>query len=122
MPAQYVSMGCAKIETAEWRALIANNRWIKGVWTLKRVCAVWFPSSSSSFDQSMSRRRVTYDLPIWILLSVVAIPTLFSFWRARKRKKPGLCQVCLYDLTGNVSGICPECGTPIPDVIKNEIR
>jgi hypothetical protein len=22
--------------------------------------------------------------------------------------------VCDYNLTGNVSGVCPECGTPIP--------
>ena len=26
----------------------------------------------------------------------------------------GLCKVCGYNLTGNVSGICPECGTVIP--------
>jgi len=26
---------------------------------------------------------------------------------------PGHCVECDYDLTGNVSGICPECGTPI---------
>ncbi|MHC4441743.1 MAG: hypothetical protein ACYTF1_03310 [Planctomycetota bacterium] len=26
---------------------------------------------------------------------------------------PGLCQVCEYDLTGNVSGVCPECGEKI---------
>ncbi len=26
------------------------------------------------------------------------------------------CQRCQFDLTGNVSGVCPECGTPIPDV------
>ncbi len=25
----------------------------------------------------------------------------------------GLCQECSYDLTGNISGICPECGTAI---------
>lgn len=25
-----------------------------------------------------------------------------------------LCKHCGYNLTGNVSGICPECGTPIP--------
>jgi len=25
-----------------------------------------------------------------------------------------VCQQCGYDLTGNVSGICPECGTPLP--------
>jgi hypothetical protein len=26
---------------------------------------------------------------------------------------PNLCRKCGYNLTGNVSGICPECGTPI---------
>lgn len=26
------------------------------------------------------------------------------------RRKMGLCEKCGYDLTGNVSGICPECG------------
>lgn len=26
---------------------------------------------------------------------------------------PGCCRECGYDLTGNVSGVCPECGTPI---------
>ncbi len=25
-----------------------------------------------------------------------------------------LCATCQYNLTGNLSGICPECGTPIP--------
>lgn len=24
------------------------------------------------------------------------------------------CRFCGYDLTGNVSGVCPECGNPIP--------
>jgi len=28
---------------------------------------------------------------------------------------PGRCQTCGYDLTGNVSGRCPECGAPVPD-------
>ena len=26
---------------------------------------------------------------------------------------PGHCQKCGYDLTGNVSGVCPECGTEV---------
>jgi hypothetical protein len=26
---------------------------------------------------------------------------------------PGFCRACGYNLTGNVSGRCPECGTPI---------
>ena len=27
---------------------------------------------------------------------------------------PNLCKTCGYDLTGNISGVCPECGTPLP--------
>lgn len=25
------------------------------------------------------------------------------------------CGRCMYDLSGNMSGVCPECGEPIPD-------
>ena len=31
----------------------------------------------------------------------------------RSRDRPGLCRNCQYDLTGNVSGVCPECGSKI---------
>jgi hypothetical protein len=30
-----------------------------------------------------------------------------------RRLSVHLCKVCSYDLTGNISGRCPECGTPI---------
>jgi hypothetical protein len=30
--------------------------------------------------------------------------------RTRERKAKGLCLRCGYDLRGNVSGVCPECG------------
>ncbi len=39
----------------------------------------------------------------------VAVPTLLVWWFGRKRPLPGHCP-CGYDLTGNVSGTCPECG------------
>jgi hypothetical protein len=36
-------------------------------------------------------------------------------WHARLRGPArGHCAECNYDLTGNISGRCPECGTPIP--------
>ncbi len=31
----------------------------------------------------------------------------------RRVPDPGKCRRCEYDLTGNVSGVCPECGTAI---------
>ncbi len=33
--------------------------------------------------------------------------------RNRRRFPPGHCQKCGYNLTGNVSGRCPECGSPV---------
>jgi O-antigen/teichoic acid export membrane protein len=35
--------------------------------------------------------------------------------RRRFRKTRGLCLHCGYNLQGNISGICPECGRPIPN-------
>ena len=32
--------------------------------------------------------------------------------RRRQRRRRGLCAACGYNLLGNVSGVCPECGTP----------
>jgi hypothetical protein len=53
-----------------------------------------------------------FMLPMWIPLLIVAIPTAFLFWRDRRIL--GYCQKCDYNLTGNTSGICPECGEKIP--------
>jgi hypothetical protein len=42
-------------------------------------------------------------------------------WRAigdyerQDRLRRGLCVKCGYDLTGNLSGTCPECGTAVPN-------
>ena len=37
-------------------------------------------------------------------------PDLREYWRHRRRFPKGHCQTCGYDLTGNTSGVCPECG------------
>ena len=43
----------------------------------------------------------------------------FVFWRREVRPRllrtrRGLCVHCGYDLRGNISGVCPECGKPAP--------
>ncbi len=37
----------------------------------------------------------------------------FIFRKDIDRLQPGKCRKCAYDLTGNTSGRCPECGTAI---------
>ena len=51
-------------------------------------------------------------IPFWLPFITVAIPT-YILWRRDRRKPEGCCQQCGYDLTGNESGICPECGVGI---------
>jgi len=38
---------------------------------------------------------------------------LYAQWYDRRHPCELLCTHCSYNLTGNVSGVCPECGTPI---------
>jgi hypothetical protein len=54
-----------------------------------------------------------------ILLVFLWVALFVPFWRARRRYKRTLaagplCIECGYDLTGNISGVCPECGEPTP--------
>lgn len=38
----------------------------------------------------------------------------FIYWHlGRKRRRPGFCPNCMYDLHGNASGHCPECGLQV---------
>ena len=66
---------------------------------------LWLPVGVSR----PGRREIA--LPIWIVL-VLLVPALVWLWHDR-RIRPGSCR-CGYDLTGNVSGRCPECGAAAP--------
>jgi hypothetical protein len=46
--------------------------------------------------------------PLWLPLLLVALPTAyFLLWY--HHRAPGSCIRCGYDLTGNTTGVCPEC-------------
>ncbi len=52
---------------------------------------------------------------LWLLSAFFCIPPTVKLVRrmtlSRYRRKQNLCTSCGYDLSGNVSGVCPECGT-----------
>jgi hypothetical protein len=71
--------------------------------------------SASATRGTLVTRQV--EMTLWLPLLVFLLFPVVAFirgpvrrWRRRKR---GECVACGYDLTGNVSGICPECGAEI---------
>lgn len=56
-------------------------------------------------------------VPAWFFGTITAIlPAVWIANRLRQKHRTSelRCHVCSYDLTGNTSGTCPECGTPVP--------
>jgi hypothetical protein len=48
-----------------------------------------------------------------VLAAYPAVAFIHGPFRRYRRRRKGLCIKCAYDLTGNVSGTCPECGAEV---------
>ena len=72
-------------------------------------------------DRLTTASPASTAVPVLLVLSLGSIVTLrYAIERPRtlmrresKRREQGLCLACGYDLTGNLSGVCPECGEDI---------
>ncbi len=88
-----------------------------GVQSLPRVEKFRFAGIRWSVRRYPSAHTDSLEFPIlWPPVILLAYPTLALIRgpvRRWRRRRKGLCAKCGYDLTGNVSGACPECGTAI---------
>lgn len=68
-------------------------------------------------DGPVFTRAFALTLPLWApLLAFGAYPGVVfvrAALRRHRRRRRDLCLTCGYNLTGNVSGVCPECGTAL---------
>jgi hypothetical protein len=53
-----------------------------------------------------------WEIPLGWCFLALAVATAWFWYQARSRVEGGHCRCCGYNLTGNISGICPACGTP----------
>lgn len=66
--------------------------------------------------------RMVLGFPLWsppVILGILVLIPLITGLRRYRRVAGCRCRNCSYDLTGNRSGTCPECGT---EVLPAQIR
>jgi len=61
-------------------------------------------------------------LPLWIPFLGASIVSVILWCLDRRSFLPYRCRKCGYNLTGNASGFCPECGFQIPPEKEGTIR
>lgn len=74
--------------------------------------------------QSLYSFGILFGIPAikWGVFFAALAPDHIAMERAaRARKLPLSCEKCAYDLTGNVSGVCPECGTTISEAVRQRL-
>lgn len=73
-------------------------------------CTAWLTTHPLTISGIFSN-----DMLFWgvIMFAVSLVALIIAYQPAAKPPWP-VCDNCEYNLTGNVSGTCPECGQPVP--------
>jgi hypothetical protein len=91
-------------------------RFVPRYWTGQRAIDAWARYGLLPKSDGVTARGGTITVPLWIPFLLIGLPTGWLWWRDRRRVPAGCC-ACGYDLTGNVSGICPECGRAVAGAV-----
>ena len=97
-------------------------------WRRERDVVPYGPSLRAAlvrFDLNQVGTWRVWVFPQWPLVLAAALPPAVGAFRRRRHARVPInaCRTCGYDLTGNVSGVCPECGTPLPArILTTETR
>lgn len=107
------------LRVAVKRGTLYVNRWYYNTSITAPTTRRW-RQLGFSFKFGMNRgRQPPYSLwlleiPLWCPIVLLGTYPTIAFIRGPlcrwRRLNKGMCIKCGYDLTGNVSGICPECG------------
>lgn len=104
-------VGGGRIAFSHWRPdpiPWAQLNWSTGL-ARQRMAFQWWFEWTSERDPTLAPGYLTVGVPIWSLALLAGGPTAWLWYRDRRRA-PGLCIECGYDLRGTDHGACPECG------------
>jgi hypothetical protein len=112
-----VALAClaAYLFTQGWGALdfyATLKQWYPG-WFRSGLFTYWIREGGRTFRLDLLNVHALYYYVPTTLVGILCYIWLTRFVE-KSRGLKNVCVVCEYDLTGNVSGVCPECGTPVP--------
>lgn len=113
-PTQRIVAALGAALAALWLAAGLATRWVPVV----LACAYWALRRSRISDVSAAwvYPCVEYGIP-WVLPGIAGLVLGLACYFRMVRPLPNdlvhECSRCRYNLTGNISGTCPECGTPV---------
>lgn len=97
-----------------YRGVVVDYAWVRP----KGEDRIAFPGIKWTTYLFFGARYNSLTISLWLLLPLFAAYPLLAFTRGplrhHHRRRRGLCPQCGYNLTGNESGRCPECGTESP--------
>jgi hypothetical protein len=101
-----------------------HDGWDLTIFSERGTFTVMFAPTAPEYARpanfNSSRHELFYQVKAWkITLALGALPMAWIVVAAagaifRHRVRLDHCPHCGYNLTGNISGTCPECGTSIP--------
>ena len=103
----------------EFQGEPAGLRWIhRQLWVSRATFFdyFWITDHGVRENPHLIEEKFSIATPHWFLfIMTLLLPTALLVRKMIRRAAApvGACRVCRYDLTGNASGVCPECGTRI---------
>lgn len=119
--AAIATMGVSILSYLDWPGSWTFDHASSGLTLNHHVTRVWRIGRTGQysywFEVSQGRLYSPVRVPVWALVALLAtcpaVAVIHGPLRRWNRRRRGLCLRCGYNLTGNASGICPECGKKI---------
>jgi hypothetical protein len=89
---------------------------IGGLFSVSTLLITLFVYINALFINTSSTSGLVFlGGPCWLLLAPVGLILVLCTFPQARELGGGLCSKCGYNLTGNASGVCPECGISISE-------
>ena len=101
-----IMVGLSFSEQRVWRAVLEALAFAAGMGLVLGGWEFWSNGKSPGYIVAMAVGIVVQ----WLAIRLAALWVVRSMIRQLVFQTGSLCRSCAYNLTGNVSGVCPECG------------